>query len=124
MDGMLQLYDSVDQEHTVQKARENMYVYMHVCANTSRLTLLCNYRPHDCLSVCPQGGVCLSACWYTTPLGAGTPGPDPSGTRHPPGTRPLPPIPHPPPPYQQRATVADGTHPTGMHSCSKKDLRN
>ena len=37
----------------------------------------------------------------------------PPGTRHPPspGTR------HPPPPRQQTATVADGTHPTGMHSC-------
>ena len=27
------------------------------------------------LYVCPQGGVCLSVCWDTTPLGAGTPPP-------------------------------------------------
>ena len=27
-----------------------------------------------------------------------------------------------PPPPQQTATVADGTHPTGMHSCLKKEL--
>ena len=74
-------------------------------------------------------GVCLSACWDTTPppgsrhppprsrhthtprtrlppLGADTPppGPDPPGSRHPPGAD---------PPCQQAA----GTHPTGMHSC-------
>ena len=52
------------------------------------------------------GGVCLSACWDTTtttppprtgtPLGAGTP-----HSRH----------------HPQMATVADGTHPTAMHSC-------
>ena len=52
------------------------------------------------------------------PSGPDTPGPDsphprtgagtPLGTRHPPQSR------HPP---QQTATVADGTHPTGMHSC-------
>ena len=53
------------------------------------------------------GGVCLSACWDTTP-------PDqaqPPKTRHPPGTR------HHPPPGAETATAADGTHPTGMHSC-------
>ena len=31
-----------------------------------------------------------------------------AGIPHPPGTR---------PPPQQTTTVADGTHPTGMHSC-------
>ena len=41
------------------------------------------------------GGVCPSACWDRHPL---------------PGT-------HPPPP-PQTATAADGTHPTGMYSCS------
>ena len=64
------------------------------------------------LSVCPQGGVCLSACWDTTP----------PGTRHPPGSRhthpgispPLPqsrhpPGPGPPPPREQTPpTGADG----------------
>ena len=51
------------------------------------------------VSVCPQGGVCLSACWDA-----------PSGADNP-----LEQTPTPPP--QQTATVADGTHPTGMHSC-------
>ena len=37
----------------------------------------------------------------------------PPGTRHP-----LPLGADTPPPCQQTATVADGTHPTGMHSCS------
>ena len=76
-------------------------------------------------------GGCLSACWDTTPpeqapppdqapprtrplLEPGTPqaqapqGQAPPGTRHPPG---------PDTPLQQTATVMDGTHPTGMHSC-------
>ena len=62
------------------------------------------------------GGGCIPACtWATTPLG-----------RHPPpqADTPCPPARHPrvdtpsgrhPP--QQAATAADGTHPTGMHSC-------
>ena len=49
------------------------------------------------------GGVCLSACWDATPPGAGTP---PEAD--------TPPVAGTPP--QQTATVADGTHPTGMHS--------
>ena len=90
--------------------------------------------PLTCLSV--HRGVCLSACWDTTPPDQAPPleqaPPDqappwsrhprdqatPLGTRHPlgpdtPGTR------HPPGPGtpQQTATIADGTHPTGMHSC-------
>ena len=133
-------------------------------------------------SVCPQGGVCLSACWDTTPPEHTPPGVDtaqsrhppeqtypweqtppradtpwsrhppeqtppqsrhpleqtppgadnPPGSRHPPGqtppgadtpqgehpppehTPPTPPHPHPP---GETATAADGTHPTGMHSC-------
>ena len=52
----------------------------------------------------------------TLPLPADTlpPGPGTPRSRHPlgPGT--------PPPPTQQTATVADGTHPTGMHSCYDK----
>ena len=43
-----------------------------------------------------RGGVCLSACWDT-----------------PPGQT---------PPPQQTATAADGTHPTGMHSCVTRVL--
>ena len=81
------------------------------------------------LSVCPQGGVSASVHagipppppGAGTPLGAGTPQsrhPRRAGTpqSRPPGTR-HPPSRHPP---QQTATVADGTHPTGMHSCFLK----
>ena len=66
------------------------------------------------LSVCPQGG--LPQCRDTTP-GAGTP----LGSTPPPRSSPRPraDTPHPPlgagtPP--QMAAVADGAHPTGMHS--------
>ena len=86
--------------------------------STTKLRRLCFYT---CLSV--HKGVCLSACWDTTPLDQAPP-----WSRHPPdlappqgpGT-PLGPSTCPPPPDQakpeQTATVADGTHPTGMHSC-------
>ena len=67
-------------------------------------------------------------CLADTPMGRHTPRQTPLG-RHPHGhTPPLgqtPPSPgrqplgrHLPPP-QQTATAADGTHPTGMHSCTK-----
>ena len=64
------------------------------------------YRPqrscegcfYTCLSV--HGGVCFSACWDTPE------------TRHPRADTP----PDQAPP-RQTATVADGMHPTGMHSC-------
>ena len=83
-----------------------------------------------CQSFCLQGGVCLSACWdihLPHPLGR-----HPPGQTSPPG-RPLPsacwdthPLPSacwdtPPCPVHagiDMATAADGTHPTGMHSCS------
>ena len=53
---------------------------------------------HLSVSDSVYSGVCLSACWDTTLPGSGTPlGP---------GT-----------PPQKTTTVADGTHPTGMHSC-------
>ena len=84
-------------------------------------------------SVCPQGGggVCLSACWDTTPpLGADTPPEQtPPGSRHPPEQTPpeqTPPQSRYPPgadtpqsrhPPQDTVTAADRTHPTGMHSC-------
>ena len=82
-----------------------------------------------CLST--GGGNCLSACWDTTPPGPAPPrsrppGPgtpreqEPLGSRHPPWEQtPLgadPPSPgagFPP----DTAAAADGTHPTGMHSC-------
>ena len=71
-----------------------------------------------------RGGVCLSACWDTTT-------PPPSRSRHPTPGADTPPQagtpqgadtpPEQAPPGggtpQQTATVTDGTHPTGMHSC-------
>ena len=56
-----------------------------------------------------RGGVCPSACWDTPPpsrhsLGQTPPGQTPPRADTPP---------------QQTATAADGTHPTGMHSCYK-----
>ena len=67
------------------------------------------------VSVCPQGGRCTplwqtdpswksDTPWADTPWQADTPlaGRPPWAGRHPP---------------QQTATAADGTHPTGMHSC-------
>ena len=92
-----------------------------------------------CQSFCSHwgGGFCLSACWDTTPRGADTPqeqttppGADthlPPGSRSPPGADTSPrEQTHPPesrqPPREQTtpretAAAADGTHPTGMHSC-------
>ena len=86
---------------------------------------------HVCGILSTGGGVCLSACWDTTPLGADTPpGADPPGTSDPPGSR-HPPGSDPPlgpgtpqdqtPPccavhagrYGQQA---GGMHPTGMQS--------
>ena len=63
-------------------------------------------------SVHGGGGVCLSACWDTTPYQEQTPpeqtppGADTPQSRH-------------PPPHRDTVTTADGTHPTGMHSCFK-----
>ena len=71
------------------------------------LIIMNYYRPQrSCegyvlMSFCSRGGVCLSACWDTTPPG-GTP-PREAHTpweAHPPGSTPPPP----------------GTHSTGMHS--------
>ena len=50
-------------------------------------------------------GVCLST-------GGGCPGPGAGGCVSEPALRQT-------PPSQQTATAADGTHPTGMHSCLK-----
>ena len=100
---------------------------------------------HLCHSV-QGGGVCPSACWDTPPsrhdLPPGQTPPPPGQTPPPPGqTPPLPsacwdthtPAPAkcvlgytPPCPVHARidmATGADGTHPTGMHSCRKCSLK-
>ena len=105
--------------------------------SATKLRRLCFYT---CLSFCPRGGVCLSACWDTTPLGADPPHRHPPGAntplgadtpweqtppeQTPPGADTLPRSRNPPrsrhPP--EMATVADGTHPTGMLSCNGLEL--
>ena len=71
--------------------------------------------------VCPRGGgVCLSACGDTTPPREQTPPEQTSREQTPqqqtsPGAD--------PPPRGETATAADGTHPTGMHSCFQIDSK-
>ena len=68
-------------------------------------------------SVCPQGGLPQCMLRYHPP-GPGTPLRDQAAP--PPGPGTLPDQAHPPgpgTPSEQTATAADGTHPTGMHSC-------
>ena len=65
--------------------------------SATKLRRLCFYT---CLSVHKGGGQPQCMLGYHHPPGAGIP----TRSRH--------------PPPQQTATVADGTHPTGMHSCS------
>ena len=62
------------------------------------LDLYRNIFTSVCQEFCPQGGVCLPQCM----LGYTPPRADPPWSD---------------PPPQQTATAADGTHPTGMHSC-------
>ena len=57
-----------------------------------------------CQSFCSQGGLLQCMLGYTTPLGR-----PPLGRHIPLGKHPHP---------KQTATAADGTHSTGMHSCS------
>ena len=76
----------------------------------------CNYRPQTKFAkvmflhlsvILFTGGVCLSARDQAPP-----PRPAPPLEQTPPsGSR------HPSPPGAETATAADGTHPTGMHSC-------
>ena len=79
-----------------------------------------------CQEFCPRGEVCLSACWDTPPPPAEPSWPDTPSGQTPPGQTPSPPPPQADTPQadtpqadtpQQMATTADGTHPTGMHSC-------
>ena len=83
-----------------------------------------------CQEFCPGGGMYIPA-WIEAdnPLSRHPPGQTPPGKTHPspgqtpPGRHPLPPWADPradiPP---EMATAADGTHPTGMHSCSSLNL--
>ena len=57
-----------------------------------------------CVKNSVHGGRFKPSSWAHTPLG-----------RHPPG---------PTPPLSETATAADGTHPTGMHSCICRRLIN
>ena len=63
------------------------YVFTPVCLSTVGGCLFPGFVCFQWGFVLPRGGVCLSACWDTTPS------------------------------PQQMATAADGTHPTGKHSC-------
>ena len=69
------------------------------------LRRLCFYT---CLSFCPQGGVCLSACWDTHPLGQTSLRTDTPLGRHPPGR-------HPPGKTPPRQTPPCPVH-AGMHT--------
>ena len=76
---------------------------------------LCFY---SCLWFCPRGGgVCLNACWDTTPWEANPPGSTPPWeAHHHPEAHPLGST----PPWEQTLAYSQwvaGTHPTGMHSC-------
>ena len=97
-------------------------------------TKLRRLRFYRHLSVHKRGcvGVCLSACWDTTPpreqtppkqthpppekRGAVSPGSRPPypGSRHPPQSRHTP---------RDTVTAAGSTHPTGMHSCLANSSR-
>ena len=78
--------------------------------------------------VCPQGG-CLPQCMLgnphktrsDTPQDQVPPGPGPPPkTRSTPQDQVHPPQAETPAPSRDMATAADGTHPTGMHSCTGK----
>ena len=71
-----------------------------------------------CQEFCPQrkgGGHIPPRRHYPTPQTPPRPDTTPVGRQPPPGKTPLPLGRHLP---RQTATAADGTHPTGMHSCS------
>ena len=98
--------------------------HITVCNEVAKVMFL-----HLSVILSTGGGICLSACWDTTPPQDQAPGtrytplgPGPPDQAPPPrGQVPLgpdtPPDQTPPPPGAETATAADGTHPTGMHSC-------
>ena len=79
-----------------------------------------------CQSFCSHGGVCLSACWDTSPQGDTTPGQNPPPSAcwdiHPPLHRACWDTQCPVHAGIDMATAADGKHPTGMHSCLARFL--
>ena len=94
-------------------------------ATTKLWPRLCFY---SCLWFCPWGGVCLSACWDTTPWsrhqpGADTPleqtphppGADTPWSRHPPGVDTPPPPPRSRPPWEQTPPQSRHTPPSSRH---------
>ena len=94
------LFSYAPTSHLLKSSLSNILEFL---PSATKLRRLCF---HTCLSFCTQG-VCLSACCDTLP----------GYTQEPPG----PGIPRdqaPPPPAAETDTAADGTHPTGMHSCS------
>ena len=93
-------------------------LFLFITARKRSLRRLCFYT---CLSLCPQGGVCLSACWDTTPWDqTPPPGADSPWTRYPPSEQ-TPPGPGTPlgpgTPPAQCMLGAGGMHPTGIQSC-------
>ena len=111
-----------------QQFTQSQYTGMSELAHTSHSTIIASngqcllhfYRPQTklrkgnaftpvCQSFYSQGSVCLSACWDTHPP---PPGQTPPGQIPPAQTLPIPVH-----TGIDMATAADGTHPTGMHSC-------
>ena len=90
------------------------FLVYHICTSKGFVTVRNEVAKVMFLhvSVCPRGGLpqCMLGCHHREeahpPLQQ-----IPPWSRHPPGSR--------LPPPKQMATVADGTHPTGMHSCLK-----
>ena len=109
--------------HTVSSVQVSFIVFWSTCTSHNRFY----YRPqrscgkvmilHLSVILYTVGGGCIPACtWANTP-----PGQTPPQGRPPRKTPPqaAPPWADTP---QQTATVADGTHPTGMHSCFLKKI--
>ena len=104
---------------------EGIFLEMDIFTTRKRSLGQGNIFRSVCQEFCPQGRVCLSACWdippeQKPPLGAETPpGAEPLPKRSPPSPGADPPGADPAPAqhagrYGQRA---GGTHPTGMQSC-------
>ena len=103
-DGYLPSHGYAVNRHTPVKtlSSETLFsgciLFLTLLSSATKLRRLCFYR---CLSVHGEG---VWSQGGSASVHAGIP----PRSRHPPGTRFLP---------RQTATVADGKHPTGMHSC-------